>query len=208
MIYVYSDASKMRRKPQNLIGFLIFKENDVALKKVKEVNNFKRIKIDIVYLEFYSMYLALKELVDIYEVEDKEVIIFNDNISAVGILNSIGKNKCYSRKVEKKLKREIAESEILIKRFKKIEFLHISRKDNLAHKAIDRYRKNIERKQKREREINLLKIQQVYKKLFLVTTHKNNVFVVDLLNKKCTCPYFLHLKKKCKHIEAVERKFY
>lgn len=99
----------------------------------------------------------------------------------------------------------------IIKKIGIVHFEYIGRKENAAHKILEKYRsekkmfEKVPLLRKWEEDIKELKIERVREGEFSVQTLKKNKFLVNLTNNTCTCRYFYYDRKICKHIIACKR---
>lgn len=215
MLVINTDASSREEKPRSIIGYIIFKDDKVINQEVQEIDLTKEIRVkrrnETIYLELLSVLFALEYLLNIDVKVDTEIDIYNDNTSVIYILNRIFRDKRKIIKIEEVLEEELERAKYIIKKIGIVRFKYIGRKENAAHKILEKYRSEkkmfgkVPLLRKWEEDIKELEIDYIKDAEFVVKTVKGNEFIVNLEKNTCTCRYFYYNREICKHIIACKR---
>ncbi|MGL6186348.1 MAG: hypothetical protein ACRC1T_13360 [Clostridium chrysemydis] len=111
MLIVNTDASSKKEKPNILIGYVIYRDDVVVSKDVREIDITKEIEAkkinETIYIELLSVNFVLEELLNNQIYDEAEIHIYNDNTSVIYILNRLFRHKRKTTKIEEILKVEL-----------------------------------------------------------------------------------------------------
>ncbi|KLE15319.1 hypothetical protein [Clostridium sp. C8] len=147
MLIVNTDASSKKEKPNILIGYVIYKDDVVMSKDVREIDITKEIEAkkinETIYIELLSVNFVLEELLNNQIYDEAEINIYNNNTSVIYILNRLFRHKRKTTKIEEILKVELENAKNMISRIGTVKFKYISSKDNKAHNTLEIIEKHV-----------------------------------------------------------------